>query len=66
MEDISLDHFLDDDEDWPKAKIVNITFGPKLSGITNGKSVGTFTDLNIFSTNIGEEKALDYTGLLLW
>ena len=55
-------YFLDDDEDWPQAKLIKITFGPKLNQFTSGKTVGTFTDLNIFSENIGEEKANALTG----
>ena len=61
--EISKDYLLDEDGDWPKAEIVNITLGPKLSHFTSGKAIGTFTDFHIFSTNIRDEKAVDFTGL---
>ena len=55
--DISMDYLLDGDEEWPKAEIANITLGPKLSHFTSGKAIGTFTDLHIFSSNIGDKKS---------
>ena len=60
------DYFKDDDEDWPQAKFVKITFGPRLNQFTSGKSVGTLTDLNIYSEHIGIEKAIAITGYYIF
>ena len=56
------DYFEDDDRDWPQAKLSKITFGPRINEITMGKTIGTLTDLNVFSQNIGEAKAIAFTG----
>ena len=58
------EHMIDYKQDWPKAKLLNITFGPKLNMVSTGYSIGTFTDLNIFSDNIGEETVMNITGSL--
>ena len=58
----SLPFYLDEKKDWPRAELIKITYGPKLNAIGVGKSIGIFTDLNVFSRNIGDEKAMDITG----
>ena len=55
-------YFTDEDTDWPKVKLIGISFGPKMNEMTSGKSIGTLTDLNIYSYNIGIEAAKDITG----
>ena len=59
----NVDYFLDADKDWPKAKMTHITVGPKLHQFTSGKTVGTLTDMNIFSGHIGDGNAINITGI---
>ena len=56
------EHMIEYKDDWPKAKLLNISFGAKLDEVSTGFSIGTFTDLNIFSDNIGEKTAINITG----
>ena len=42
---------------------MSISFGPKYKEINDGKIIGMLTDLNIFSSNIGDNTAKDITGL---
>ena len=66
--DPNSDHFADDDEEWPQGKLTSISFGPKFKDVSDGKIIGNFTDLNIFSSNIGNKTAEDITGSVpvLW
>ena len=55
-------YFVDNDKEWPKAELIGISIGRKFKDLSDGKSIGMFTDLNIFSSNIRNDTAEDITG----
>ena len=55
-------YVVDNDKEWPKAELIGISIERKFKDLPDGNSIGIFTDLNIFSSNIRNNTAEDITG----